>query len=115
MRCLGALAVAIAAIATLSVALVPGQLAILRHIDDNFQHIAAFAGLTLISRLAFPRCKAIILFACLAAFGGLIEIAQSVSMFQRQADLKDWAIDCITALIVLALAALAPQATKPQP
>lgn len=72
-------------------------------VNDKVQHMAAFAVLSLLAWLAFPRQRLSVLFLTLAAIGGLIEILQMIPALHRDADVKDWIADCLAIGGVLAL------------
>lgn len=72
-------------------------------VNDKLQHMAAFAVLSLLAWLAFPRRRLSVLFLTLAAIGGLIEILQMIPALHRDADVKDWIADCLAIAAVLGL------------
>lgn len=86
---------------TLAMALLPTPPAMLLAAGDKVLHMAAFALLSLLAALAFPRRSVIELFAGLAALGGLIEVLQMVPALRRDADLGDWLADCAAIAVVL--------------
>lgn len=68
---------------------------------DKVQHIFAFAALTLLARLAYPKTSLWKLFFSLAGFGALIEIAQAYPPLHRDADLWDLLADIAAIVVVL--------------
>lgn len=80
---------------TLVMALLPRPPVAALGLNDKFQHMAAFAVLSLLAWLAFPRQRLRVLFFALAAIGGLIEILQMIPALHRDADVKDWIADCL--------------------
>lgn len=88
---------------TLVMALLPAPPAALLVAGDKVLHMAAFALLSLLAALAFPRRRALELFAGLAALGGLIEVLQMIPALRREADLGDWLADCAAIAVVLVL------------
>lgn len=88
---------------TLVMALVPRPPVGPLGVNDKVQHMAAFAVLSLLAWLAFPRQRLSVLFLTLAAIGGLIEILQMIPALHRDADVKDWIADCLAIGGVLAL------------
>lgn len=102
---LGALAVLfwLALCLTLVMALVPRPPVGALGLNDKLQHMAAFAVLSLLAWLAFPRQRLRVLFLALAAIGGLIEILQMIPALHRDADVKDWIADCLAIAAVLGL------------
>ena len=88
---------------TLVMALLPRPPVAALGLNDKLQHMAAFAVLSLLAWLAFPRQRLSVLFLTLAAIGGLIEILQMVPALHRDADVKDWIADCLAIAAVLGL------------
>jgi len=88
---------------TLVMALLPRPPVAALGLNDKFQHMAAFAVLSLLAWLAFPRQRLRVLFLALAAIGGLIEVLQMIPALHRDADVKDWIADCLAIGGVLAL------------
>lgn len=80
---------------TLVMALLPRPPVAALGLNDKLQHMAAFAVLSLLAWLAFPRQRLRVLFLALAAIGGLIEILQMIPALHRDADVKDWIADCL--------------------
>ena len=70
---------------------------------DKVQHMAAFATLTLLAGLGYPRIRPLVLVAALAAFGALIEIVQSIPALHRSCDIMDWLADMVAVLVMLAI------------
>lgn len=70
--------------------------------SDKWQHAAAFATLTALAMIAYRRWSPLRLLLVLGAFGGLIEIVQSLDFIGRDGDFRDWAADLIAILAVLA-------------
>ncbi len=73
---------------------------------DKVQHILAFLVLAALAALAFPTVRVVILFAGLAAFGGAIELVQSIPSLGREPSWLDWLADIVAAGAVLALVGL---------
>jgi|GEM_PF-2446516 len=93
------------AVLTFFAAICPGALfAQALNGNDKLLHALVFALLTVLARIAFPRFNPAALVVCLALFGGLIELAQTVPVFRRQASPLDWLADClaiIAAMLIL--------------
>lgn len=68
---------------------------------DKFEHMLAFAVLTVVARLGWPRQPVWIAAALLWLYGGAIELVQTIPTLHRDSDLRDWVAD--TAAITLAL------------
>lgn len=69
---------------------------------DKVMHMAAFAALSLLAWLAFPRQRVGVLFAWLVALGAVIEVLQLIPALHRDADVVDWLADCGASLAALA-------------
>jgi VanZ family protein len=66
-------------------------------------HLMAFVVLTMLARAAWPQLKRIWLFAVLMAYGGLIEVLQSLPLINRSMSLYDWAVDAVGIMLGLVL------------
>ena len=88
---------------TLVIALLPAPPSALLVAGDKVLHMAAFAVLSLLAILAFPRRKLIERFAGLAALGGLIEVLQMIPALRRDAEFSDWLADCAAIALVILL------------
>ena len=76
------------------------------HVWDKLQHMAAFAVLTLLGWVAYPRTSRVKLMLSLVAFGGLIELVQMIPQLQRDSDWHDWLADIIAVALAAGCAAL---------
>lgn len=74
--------------------------------SDKRNHMLAFVTLSLFARVLWPRLSSIVLFALLAAFGGMIEVLQWTLGFGRDADWTDFAADVLAILLGLLAARL---------
>jgi hypothetical protein len=72
--------------AVLIVALLPANQAPTVFASDKLNHMLAFVTLSLLARVLWPRPSFIVLFALLAAFGGMVEVLQWFLGFGRDAD-----------------------------
>lgn len=88
---------------TLVMALLPKPPAVPMAPGDKLQHMAAFAVLSLLSAIAFPRRRPVELFAAMAACGALIEVLQLIPALHRDAEFADWLADCSASLAALTL------------
>ena len=68
---------------------------------DKFAHMLAFAVLTVVARLAWPRTPIWIAALLLSLYGAAIELLQTIPALHRDSDARDWVAD--TAAIALAL------------
>jgi hypothetical protein len=88
---------------TLVMALLPNPPALPRQATDKVQHIAAFAALTFLAALGFPRLRLRILFLDMAALGLAIEVLQMIPTLHRDAQASDWLADCAATAATLLL------------
>jgi hypothetical protein len=95
-----------ASIFALVMAIIPQPPPIPGEPSDKVLHVLAFATLTFLWVLAYPRTSLIVIFVGLAVFGGLIELLQGTETIQREASLADWWADILAVLAVLTGAAL---------
>lgn len=72
-------------------------------LNDKFQHMLAFAVLTVLALAAYPRIRVLYPVLGLSAFGGLIEVVQSIPSLHRDASLFDWLADIAAVLGAFAL------------
>ncbi len=70
---------------------------------DKVQHMAAFAALTFLAALGFPRLRLRVIFVWMAALGLAIEVLQMIPMLHRNAQASDWLADCAATLVTLLL------------
>ena len=68
---------------------------------DKFAHMLAFAVLTVVARLAWPRTPIWIAALLLSLYGAMIELLQTIPALHRDSDPRDWVAD--TGAIALAL------------
>lgn len=87
----------------LVIALLPSPPQVPGEPNDKVQHILAFATLTLLATLAYPRAGPLKLLASLSAFGALIEFAQAIPALHRDSDVFDWLADTAAIAAVLLL------------
>ena len=67
---------------------------------DKFEHALAFATLTVLGDLAFPRMPRLLLVEHLSFLGALIEVMQSIPSLHRDCDIFDWITDTAAILVV---------------
>lgn len=72
--------------------------------SDKLQHIAAFAVITALATVAFPRTRPLRLLFGLSAYGALIEFVQWIPALHRDSDLRDWLADTLASATVLLIA-----------
>ena len=73
---------------------------------DKWEHAAAFLVLTALAHAGFGRAARWRVLVAMIAYGALIEAVQMIPALNRSADLRDWLVDSVVALIVT-VAALA--------
>eukprot|EP01037_Dinobryon_pediforme_P017668 gene17668-17875_t len=67
---------------------------------DKFEHMLAFATLTLLGHFAFPALPRLRLAERLSFLGALIEVVQSIPSLHRDCDIRDWIADTIAILVM---------------
>ena len=88
---------------TLVMALLPNPPAMPGRPTDKVQHIAAFATLTFLAALGFPRLRLRVIFVWMAALGLVIEVLQMIPILHRDAQAADWLADCAAVAATLLL------------
>ncbi|MFN3944167.1 MAG: teicoplanin resistance protein VanZ [Allosphingosinicella sp.] len=92
--------------AAFALALHPAPPPVFPPTSDKIQHFAAFAGLTMLALLAYPKTPLWRIGVGLAAAGAAIEFAQLIPGLNRHGDFADWIADIAGILIVLIPAGL---------
>ena len=88
---------------TLVMALLPNPPAMPGRPTDKVQHLAAFATLTFLAALGFPRLRLRVVFVWIAALGLAIEVLQMIPTLHRDAQASDWLADCAATAATLLL------------
>jgi len=70
---------------------------------DKAEHMVAFATLTLLADLAFPKIPRLLMVEHLSFLGALIEVMQSIPSLHRDCDIHDWFADTGAILVVSGL------------
>jgi VanZ family protein len=99
-------------VAVLVLALLPGSAPMPSTGWDKSNHALAFAVMTLLGRLAYPRSAAALVLG-LFAYGGLIEALQALTP-DRSSEWGDWLADCVGLALAWAFIWLA-QRFAPRP
>lgn len=75
------------------------------NVSDKWQHMAAFATLTVLAILGYPKAPLLQIGERLSFLGALIEVAQSLPALHRDCDIMDWLADtaAIIAVIIVAM------------
>lgn len=67
---------------------------------DKAQHMLAFAVLSVLGAIAYPRLGLVQLALRLSLFGALIELAQALPFIRRDSDPLDWVADTLACALV---------------
>ncbi len=70
---------------------------------DKFEHMLAFATLTLLADFAFPTAPRLRIAERLSFLGALIEVTQSIPSLHRDCDIRDWIADTLAILVMAAV------------
>lgn len=97
--------VALVALATVVLALLPSPPAIAGLEADPIKHAFGIFLVTALAGLAFPRASIWLLFLVVAVASGALEVVQGIPPFTRDPDLADWIAGMIGALVGAALLA----------
>lgn len=81
--------------------------------SDKLVHMAAFAVLTLLARIAYPRASAWYVMGAMALLGAAIEFLQSLPAIGREPSLADWIADVFAIGFVLAMAGVSRALFRP--
>ncbi|KUR81177.1 hypothetical protein [Novosphingobium sp. Fuku2-ISO-50] len=76
-------------------------------LGDKFEHMLAFATLTLLAAFAFPDAPRWRIAERLSFLGALIEVTQSIPSLHRDCDIRDWIADTVAIAVMTGLIALA--------
>jgi VanZ family protein len=93
----------IALIFAVTMALVPKPPPVLGEVGDKYQHMLAFACLTVLASAGYPSAPALRIAERLSFVGALIEVAQSIPILQRDCQIMDWVADTGAILVALAV------------
>lgn len=72
-------------------------------LGDKFAHMLAFATLSVLAILAFPRASRWRMAERLSFLGALIEVVQALPVLGRDCDIRDWIADTLAIAIVMAV------------
>lgn len=93
------------AAAVLFLALVPGPLGAIIPSDAE-RHYLAFLVLPAVAAYAWPRVPILIMWVVFVAFGGAIELLQSLMGLGREAEWSDWINDMVAITVSLVVGAV---------
>ena len=69
-------------------------------LGDKFNHMLAFAVMTGLALLAWPRAERLRIIERLSFLGAMIEVAQAIPALHRDCDIRDWVADTLSILVV---------------
>lgn len=93
----------IALIFAVTMALLPKPPAVMGEMGDKYQHMLAFAFLTVLASAGYPRARPLRVAERLSFVGALIEVLQSIPALHRDCQIMDWVADTAAILITLAV------------
>ena len=70
---------------------------------DKFEHMLAFATLSILGATAYPAMPLLRLGERLSFLGAIIEVLQSIPGLHRDCDIRDWIADTIAVVIALGI------------
>jgi VanZ family protein len=70
---------------------------------DKFEHMLAFATLSILGATAYPAMPLPRLGERLSFLGAIIEVLQSIPSLHRDCDIKDWIADTIAVIVALGI------------
>ena len=70
---------------------------------DKFNHILAFATLTVLACLGFPNAERLRIAERLSFLGAMIEVVQALAVLGRDCDIRDWMADTVAIALALLL------------
>ena len=73
---------------------------------DKGNHVLAFAVMTALALVGYPRTPRLHLIAWLSLLGALIELGQAIPVLHRDCDIRDWIADSLSILAVVIIAGL---------
>ena len=79
---------------------------------DKFEHMFAFAVMSLLAAIAHPETPLARTAERLSFLGALIEVFQSIPALHRDCDVRDWIADTISIAVVLTLYAVVTRARR---
>jgi len=100
------LLLAIAITFAITMALLPHPPRLPGNVGDKWQHMTAFATLTMLAAHAYPATPLLRVAERMSFLGALIEVAQSIPILHRDCDIMDWLADTAAILVVIAMVAL---------
>jgi VanZ family protein len=96
----------LALIFAVTMALVPKPPAVMGDVGDKYQHMTAFACLTLLASLGYYKTPWLRIVERLSFVGALIEVLQSIPALHRDCQIMDWVADTAAILVTIAVVML---------
>jgi hypothetical protein len=93
----------IALIFAVTMALLPKPPAVMGDMGDKYQHMLAFATLTVLASMAYHAAPPLRIAERLSFLGALIEVLQSIPALHRDCQIMDWVADTGAILATLAV------------
>jgi VanZ family protein len=93
----------IALIFAVTMALLPKPPAVMGDMGDKYQHMLAFACLTILASAGYPSARPLRIAERLSFVGALIEVLQSIPQLHRDCQIMDWVADTAAILVTLAV------------
>lgn len=87
----------------LFMALLPHPPRVMGNTNDKVQHIVAFATLSILASIAYPRAGLLKIGLLLSAYGAAIEVLQAIPVLHRDSSFWDWVADTVAIAVSLAL------------
>lgn len=84
-------------------ALLPKPPPVMGEMGDKYQHMLAFACLTVLASLAYAKAPPLRIAERLSFVGALIEVLQSIPSLHRDCQIMDWVADTGAILMTLAI------------
>ena len=95
-----------AVIFAVTMALLPKPPPVMGEMGDKYQHMLAFACLTVLASLAYAKAPPLRIAERLSFVGALIEVLQSIPALHRDCQIMDWLADTGAILVTLAIVTL---------
>jgi hypothetical protein len=91
----------LALIFAVTMALLPKPPEVMGDVGDKYQHMLAFACLTVLASFGYPDARPLRIAERLSFVGALIEVLQSIPALQRDCQIMDWVADTGAILVTL--------------
>jgi VanZ family protein len=96
----------LALIFAVTMALLPKPPEVMGDVGDKYQHMLAFACLTVLASFGYPHARPLRIAERLSFVGALIEVLQSIPVLQRDCQIMDWVADTGAILVTLVVITL---------